>query len=216
MKNLIRVLAAVVICITALGLVSLVLTRPALNASAASSPQQVDILDGLSDSNPTQPSQVIIPAEYQVNGLNSPQAIQVVVPTPEPSAKVYFTPQDENTTNTILNVYNTNGYTSTVNMKTFYINGSLSISTSFKIPPHNLLRISGDSVSTISASWQKTLLINFTTFSAYAEMKVPLGVKIDGYITGNAKGVYDPLVVTNTLPLRFSTDPFTVFIPTVK
>ncbi len=40
-----------------------------------------------------------------------------------------------------------------------------------------------------------------------------MGVKVDGYIAGDGKGVYDPLVITNTLPLRFSTDPYTVFIP---
>ena len=215
-KNLTSIFAAVVICAAALGLLSLALTRPTLKASAASSPQQVDILNGLSDSNPTGPFQVIIPAEYQVNGQNSPEAVQVVVPTPEQYTTVYFTPQDENTNTTILNVYNTNGYTSTVNLKTYYINGSLSISTSFKVPPKNLLRISGDTVTTISASWSKAILINFTTFSAYAEMKVPMGVKVDGYIAGDGKGVYDPLVITNTLPLRFSTDPYTVFIPTLK
>jgi len=215
-NNLIRIFAAVVISLFALGFLSLVLTRPSLTAAAASSPQQVDILNGLADSNPTGPFQVIIPAEYQVNPPGSPEAVQVVVPTPEPSTKVYFTPQDENTNTTILNVYNTNGYTSTVYLKTYYINGSLTISTSIKVPPKNLLRIAGDTVSTISASWSKVILINFTTFSAYAELKVPLGVKVDGYIVGDGKGTYDPLTITNTLPLRFSTDPYTIFVPTLK
>ena len=57
--------------------------------------------------------------------------------------------------------------------------------------------------------------MNFTTFSAYAKMTVPMGVKADGYVAWDITGVYDPLSNTQTLPLRFSTDPDTVFLPSV-
>ncbi len=59
------------------------------------------------------------------------------------------------------------------------------------------------------------VLVNFTTFSAYAKMTVPLGVKADGFVAWDVTGVYDPLSSTLTLPLRFSTDPDSVFLPTV-
>ena len=47
-------------------------------------------------------------------------------------------------------------------------------------------------------------------------MTVPTGVKAEGFVTWNSTGVYDPLVVSQTLPLRFSTDPATVFLPTMQ
>jgi hypothetical protein len=129
---------------------------------------------------------------------------------------VYFTPQDENTSTTILFLYNTNDVTSTVGLQTFYVNGSLTISTTVAVPPLGLVRICADSVSTVSASWANSILVNFTTFSAYAKMTVPAGVKAEGYVAWDSTGVYDPLVVSQTLPLRFSTDPATVFLPSVQ
>ena len=101
-------------------------------------------------------------------------------------------------------------------MQTFYINGSLTLSTTVAVPPLGLVRICADAVSTIAASWANYVLINFTTFSAYAKMSVPAGVKAEGFVGWNPTGIYDPLVVSNTLPLRFSTDPATVFLPTLQ
>ncbi len=161
------------------------------------------------DSNPIGKPEVVIPAAYRPSAAAAAQA------QTEPVTTVYFTPQDENTSTTVLFLYNTNPATATVGLQSFYINGSLTISTSVAIPPLGLVRICADSVSTVSASWANTVLVNFTTFSAYAKMTVPMGVKADGYVAWNITGVYDPLSNTQTLPLRFSTDPATVFIPTV-
>jgi hypothetical protein len=58
--------------------------------------------------------------------------------------------------------------------------------------------------------------VNFTTFSAYAKMTLPAGVKADGYVAWDLTGTYDPLTSTQTLPLRFSTDPASVFLPAVQ
>ena len=58
--------------------------------------------------------------------------------------------------------------------------------------------------------------MNFTTFSAYAKMTVPAGVKADGYVAWDTVGFYDPLSNTLTLPLRFSTDPASVFLPSIQ
>jgi hypothetical protein len=152
------------------------------------------------DSNPTGAPEVIIPPPYQSSLPNAPDAPTATVTT------VYFTPQDENTSTTELFLYNTNTTTATVGLQTFYIDGSLTISTSISIPPLGLVRVSADSVSTISASWQNVVLVNFTTFSAYAKMTVPQGVKYEGYVAWDITGVYNPLSSTVTLPLRFSTD----------
>ena len=133
-----------------------------------------------------------------------------------PSTTVYFTPQDENTSTTVLFLYSANPTTSTVGLQTFYINGSLTISTTVAVPPMGLVRICADTVSTPSASWANTILVNFTTFSAYAKMTVPSGVKADGYVAWDTLGFYDPLSATQVLPLRFSTDPASVFLPSLQ
>lgn len=163
-----------------------------------------------SDSNPARKPEVTLPDQYR------PTASDLATAASAASTTVYFTPQDENTSTTILFLYNTNATTSTVGLQTFYINGSLTISTSVAVPPLGLVRISADTVSTVSASWSNYVLINFTTFSAYAKMSVPAGVKAEGFVAWDPTGIYDPLVVSQTLPLRFSTDPATVFLPTTQ
>ena len=161
------------------------------------------------DSNPIGKPEVVIPDAYR------PSAADLAQAQAANEATVYFTPQDENTSTTVLFLYNTNPATTTVGLQTFYINGSLTISTSVAVPPLGLVRICADAVSTVSASWANSVLVNFTTFSAYAKMTVPMGVKADGYVAWDVTGVYDPLTNTQTLPLRFSTDPASVFLPSV-
>ena len=161
---------------------------------------------------------------WDLTGVYNPLSSTVTLPlrlstdttAPNQTSTVYFTPQDENTSTTELFLYNTNSTTATVGLQTDYLNGSLTISTSVSIPPLGLTRVSGDSVSTVSASWQNTVLVNFTTASAYAKMTVPHGVKYDGYVAWNTIGVYDPLVDYQTLPLRFSTEPATLFLPSIQ
>jgi len=129
---------------------------------------------------------------------------------------VYFTPQDENTSTTVLFLYNTGGVTATVGLQTFRTDGVEYISTTLDVPPAGLVRIAGDDVSTIAGSWQDVVLVNFRTTSAYARMSIPSGVKAEGYVVWNDGTTYDPLQVAPTLPLRFSTDPATVFLPSVS
>jgi hypothetical protein len=195
----------IVIGITALALVSLALAQ---SASARQSDAPTAITD--SDSNPTHKPEVVMPDQYR------PTVRDLANAAAASSTPVYFTPQDENTSTTVLFLYNTNATTSTVGLQTFYVNGSLTISTTIAVPPLGLVRICADSVSTVSASWANAILVNFTTFSAYARMTVPAGVKAEGFVAWNSTGIYDPLVVSQTLPLRFSTDPATVFLPALQ
>jgi hypothetical protein len=195
----------IAIGVAALALVSLALAQ---SASARQPDAPAAAID--SDSNPTRKPEVVVPDQYR------PTARDLAAAAATASTIVYFTPQDENTSTTVLFLYNTNTTTSTVGLQTFYLNGSLTISTTVAVPPLGLVRICADSVSTVAASWANTVLVNFTTFSAYAKMTVPGGVKAEGYVAWDSTGVYDPLVVSQTLPLRFSTDPATVFLPTVQ
>ncbi len=195
----------IAIGVTLLALGSLVL---APNAHGQPLAAPGDLADN--DSNPTRKPEVTLPAQYQ------PTARDLATAATTANTLVYFTPQDENTSTTVLFLYNTNATTATVGLQTFYINGSLTLSTTVAVPPLGLVRICADTVSTIAASWANYVLINFTTFSAYAKMSVPAGVKAEGFVGWNPTGIYDPLVVSNTLPLRFSTDPATVFLPTLQ
>ena len=194
-----------------IGLLALTISALAFAQGSAEKPPTASaapITQG-DDSNPIGKPEVVIPAAYR------PSAADVAQAQTGPVTTVYFTPEDENTSTTVLFLYNTNAATATVDLQTFYINGSLTISTSVAIPPLGLIRICADTVTTVSASWANTVLVNFTTFSAYAKMTVPMGVKAEGYVAWDIAGFYDPLSSTQTLPLRFSTDPATVFLPTV-
>lgn len=180
------------------------------NARQPGSASQLPAAGGGTDSNPIGTPEVVIPEMYR------PAQASAASATAGSVATVYFTPQDENTSTTVLFLYNTNPTTATVGLQSYYINGSLTISTSVAVPPLGLTRICADSVSTVSASWANVVLVNFTTFSAYAKMTLPAGVKADGYVAWDLTGTYDPLTNTQTLPLRFSTDPASVFLPSLQ
>lgn len=149
------------------------------------------------DSNPVGSPVVVIPQKYQA----PPRLTRAASVRGTP---VYFTPQDENTSTTVLFLYNTNDEDQTVGLQTFYLDGSTTIDTTILVPAHGLVRICGDSVSSVSASWQDVILVNFTTFSTYAKLILPKGVKAEGYVAYDSSGVFDPLTEVQMLPLRFS------------
>lgn len=205
--------AAAVVSVLALSILSLAVAQVPSDSQpegATLTPAQ-DAGPSGSDSNPTGLPEVFIPARYlPVTAADAGTTADTSVAT------VYFTPQDENTSNTVLFLYNTGTITATVSLQTYRLDGTQFINTSLDVPPSELVRISGDTVSTVSATWQDVVLVNFTTFSTYAKMSLPAGVKADGYVVWNNSSTYDPLQVAPTLPLRFSTDPPTVFLPTIQ
>ncbi len=150
----------------------------------------------ISDSNPSLEPQVIIPKPF-TGGIQAKSS---------ESLTVYFTPQDENTSTTVLFLYNTGSDEAVVNLQTYQTTGALFIDTDITVPSLNLVRICADTVSTIAGSWQDALLVNFTTLSSFAKMILPKGVKIDGYVVWNDAATYDPLKLAHTLPLMFTTE----------
>ena len=172
-------------------------------------PASIGTAEAGTDSHPSGTPAVVIPPAYRAP-LASAATLTGSVAT------VYFTPQDENTSTTVLFLYNTSPATATVGLQTFALNGSLTINTSVAVPPLGLVRICGDAVSTISPAWQNVAYVNFTTSSAYARMTLPAGVKVDGYVAWDLTGTYDPTAAVQTLPLRFSSDPASVFLPAVQ
>jgi hypothetical protein len=161
-------------------------------------------------SHPILTQRVVIPVKYQ------PDTAELQAAAGANTTTIYFTPQDENTSVTILFLYNTNNVTATVGIQTFRLNGTTYIDTSVNVPPNSLVRIAADSVSTVSSSWQDAILVNFTTSSTYAQMTMPPGVKAEGYVAWNGGSTYDPLDPVPVLPLRFSTDPATIFLPNIN
>jgi hypothetical protein len=205
MRKSLPVLAIGLVAGVALWLGSLSLAQG--NATEAS-PAVPDFGD--SDSNPSSTPQVVIPAQYQ------PDAAELQAAAESTTSDIYFTPQDENSSVTILFLYNTSNVTGTVELQTFRLAGTIFIDTSVNVPPNSLVRIAADSVSTVSATWQDAILVNFTTSSTYAKMTIPPGVKAEGYVAWNDGSTYDPLDPVPTLPLRFSADPATIFLPNIN
>ena len=117
--------------------------------------------------------------------------------------ELYFTPSDENTTTTILFLVNTTDQDASVPLEAYNLNGSLTLTTTVPVPARNLVRVVSDGVSTVSATWQNPVLVNFTTFSTYVKITLPRGVLADGYVAMTPTGTYDPLANAPAMPLRF-------------
>lgn len=158
------------------------------------------------DSNPVGEPEINIPYSLQPQEFAAEAAGDTVV---------YFVPQDENTSTTILFFYNTTGDALNVDITTYQMNGVEYLSTTIPIPAHGMVRVCGDDVVTSSETWQDVVLVNFTTFSAYGELIIPDGVEVDGYIAWNGGYFYDPLQSVPTLPLRLSTDLYAIYFPII-
>ena len=75
-----------------------------------------------------------MPAKYQ------PRAGTNEIEANGSEATVYFTPQDENTSTTVIFLYNTGDTDATVGLQTFELNGTLYIDTSILVPADGLVR----------------------------------------------------------------------------
>ena len=157
---------------------------------------------GSSDSNPAGEPEVVIPERYAVRD----------VAAAEDATTLYFTPQDENTSTTVLFLYNTGTMTQTTTIETFRLDGTPYLEADINVPAGHLVRIAGDAVDPIG-TWTDVVLVNFTTSSTYGRLTMPEGVKATGYVAWNGNGPYDPLVAVPVLDLRFSIDPPTIFLP---
>lgn len=159
------------------------------------------------DSNPVGEPEIVIPYSLQPQGFAAEAAGDTTV---------YFAPQDENTSTTILFFFNTTGDALNVDITTYQMNGVEYLSTTIPIPAHGMVRVCGDEVVTSSETWQDAVLVNFTTYSAYGELSIPDGIEVDGYIAWNGGYFYDPLQSVPTLPLRLSTDLYAIYLPLIK
>jgi hypothetical protein len=143
------------------------------------------------------------------------------LPTPVPGETlVYFVPTDNDATATVLYLYNTDNVTHVVALRGFSYNGVLVYSLNISIGATSFLRLASDSIAAAPPpSWATPapLIVNFTDFTYFASFSLPKGVKVEGYTLYNpGTGVVDPRADQGASPLRFSTDPATVFLPTTQ
>lgn len=185
-------------------------SQPQATQTTSPDSGSVNTIPGGDDSNPIGLPTVVIPPQYQPQTSRSAAATTAATTT-----DVYFTPQDENTSTTVLFLYNTGATGVNVPLKTYNINGGLVISITIGVPARSLVRIVGDDISTVAPSWAGAMVVNFTTHSAYAVMTIPASVKAEGYVAWNNSDNYDPLQPAPVLPLRFSSDPLTIFLPSL-
>jgi hypothetical protein len=143
------------------------------------------------------------------------------LPTPIPGdTLLYFVPTDNDATATVLFLYNTDTVTHTVPLRGFSYNGVLVYSLNVSVRPTSFLRLLSDSiVSSPPPSWATPapIITNFTDFTYFASLSLPPGVKAEGYVVFNpGTGVVDPRQDQGAIPLRFSTDPAALFLPTIQ
>jgi hypothetical protein len=140
------------------------------------------------------------------------------LPTPIPGETlVYFVPTDSDATATVLYLYNTDTVAHIVALRGFSYNGVLVYSLNINIGASSFLRLASDSiVAAPPPSWATPapVITNFTDFTYLGSLSLPKGVKVEGYVLFNpGTGVVDPRKDQGAIPLRFSTDPATVFFP---
>ena len=150
-------------------------------------------------------------------GINSAGAL----PTPVPGeTQVYFVPTDNDATATVLYLYNTAAVTNTVALRGFNYDGAMVYAQDITIGPDSFLRLTSDSVAAAPPpSWATPAPVttNFTDFTYFASLSLPKGVKVEGYTLYNpGTGVVDPRQDQGAVPLRFSTDPATLFLPSIQ
>lgn len=148
--------------------------------------------------------------EQSPNMLATPVAGQTLL---------YFIPTDNDATATVLYLYNTDSVAQTVALRGYSYNGVLVYSININIDAYSFRRLASDSiVSAPPPSWATPapIITNFTDFTYIASVELPEGVKVEGYTLYNpGTGVVDPRKDQGATPLRFSTDPATLFLPMV-
>jgi hypothetical protein len=150
-----------------------------------------------------------------------PQAPALILPTPIPGETlVYFVPSDNDASATVLYLYNTDSVDHTIALRGFSYNGVLVYSLNIVVPASSFRRLASDSVAAAPPpSWATPapIITNFTDFVYFASLSLPKGVKVEGYTLFNpGTGTIDPRADQGEVPLRFSTDPATVFLPSAQ
>jgi hypothetical protein len=152
-----------------------------------------------------------------VEGAQSINALPTQIPG---ESLVYFVPTDNDATATVLYLYNTDTSDHIVALRGFSYNGVLVYSLNINVAATSFLRLASDSIAAAPPpSWATPapIITNFTDFTYFASLSLPRGVKAEGYVVFNpGTGVVDPRQDQGAIPLRFSSDPATLFLPVTQ
>lgn len=159
--------------------------------------------------------------ELLPDNLSAGNPSMSALPTPIPGETlVYFSTTDSDATATVLYLYNTDSVTHTVALRGYSYNGTLGYSLNINIGAGSFVRLSSDSiVAAPPPSWATPapIITNFTDFTYYGSLSLPKGVRVEGYFLFNpGTGTVDPRHDQGAIPIRFSTDPATLFMPLVQ
>jgi hypothetical protein len=96
----------------------------------------------------------------------------------------------------------------------------LGYSLNINVAASSFLRLASDSIAAAPPpSWATPapVITNFTDFTYLGSLSLPKGVKAEGYVLFNpGTGTVDPRLDQGAIPLRFSTDPATLFLPAMQ
>ena len=158
------------------------------------------------DTDETEPAQPLF--------LNSVTAINAPVTT------VYFAPEDSGSTATYINLYNSGTISQTVNLQAFNLNGSLIMNMDIDIEAKHRLRGHSDPIAASPPpSWSSpnTFSANFTDSATVAMLQLPPGVKAQVYMVYNeGTDTVNPRAFQGAIPINLSSDPLTIFMPTIE
>jgi len=151
---------------------------------------------------------------FDANSIN-------VLATPVPGETLlYFVPTDNDATATVIYLYNTDTTAHIVAVRGYSYNGVLVYSLNINVGATSFLRLASDSIASAPPpSWATPapIITNFTDFTYFASLSLPPGVKAEGYTLFNpGTGVVNPRQDQGAIPLRFSTDPATLFLSSVQ
>jgi hypothetical protein len=156
------------------------------------------------------------PANF-ASGVQSPNILATPIPG---QTLLYFIPTDNDATATILYLYNTDSVPHTVPLRGYSYNGVLVYSLNISVPAYSFRRLASDSIASAPPpSWATPapIITNFTDFTYIASVDLPQGMKVEGYTIFNpGTGVVNPRTDQGATPLRFSTDPATLFFPMIQ
>jgi hypothetical protein len=157
-----------------------------------------------------------IPPASLASGVQSPGILATAVPN---QTLLYFIPTDNDATATVLYLYNTDSVAHIAALRGYSYNGVLVYSLNINVGAYSFLRLASDSIASAPPpSWATPapIITNFTDFTYIASIELAKGMKVEGFTIYNpGTGVVDPRADQGATPLRFSTDPSTVFLPTI-
>ncbi len=176
----------------------------------------------LSDNGDSSSPELVSSGDNEDSALNLPSDLQEpkAFSTPIPGETlVFFAPSDTNGSATVVFLYNTDVVDHTIALNGYTNSGLLVISQNIVLSAMHFIRIVSDPVAADAPpSWVSpaSIVVNFTDSTSLASLSLPKGVKMDGYILFNPDTkVVNPQSDQGAVPLRFSTDPATIFLPSV-